>query len=74
MWGIHISGTVEWLYSIQSSMELSRPAVGQHRCPLAPYGLAHGQKSAQTSTTRGIDFAEHMSLKQLDGFIPLEIL
>ena len=28
--GTHISETAEWIYTIQSSMELSRPVVMQH--------------------------------------------
>ena len=36
-------------------------------CPFAPYGLAHGPKTCQIRYHWGADFAEYISLKQLDG-------
>ena len=47
--GTHISATAWRIFSIQSSVELSRPVVVHchGHCPFAPYGLAHGPKTCQ---------------------------
>ena len=47
-WGTHISVTPWRIFSIRSSVELSRPVVVI--CPFASYGLAHGPKTCQIST------------------------
>ena len=57
-------------------MELFRPVVGQHlsNLPICSIWACPWAKSAQTSTAWGLDFAGHISLKQLDGFTPFEIV
>ena len=42
-------------------------------CPFTPYGLAHGPKACQICHKLGPDFAEHISLKPLDGFTPFQV-
>ena len=70
----HICGTAGWIFSIQSSMELSRPEVvlRHDHLPFAPYGLAAIKLSNQVPL--GSRLAEHISLKLLDGFALFQVL
>ena len=74
--GTHISVTSRWIFSVQSSMEFSRPVVVQHHGHLTiwQYGLAHGPKTSQIWHKSGPDFAECISPKPLDGFTPFKVL
>ena len=47
---------------------------GMDICPLPPYELAHGSKTCQIWYYLGSDFVEDISLKQLDGFTPFDVL
>ena len=76
--GTHISVTAWWIFSVRSSMELSRPVVVHCHahlpiCPFAPYGLAHGPKTCQICHKLDPDFADRISLKPLDGFTPFKV-
>ena len=42
-------------------------------CPIAPYGLAHGPKTCQIWHKLGLEFAERISLKLMDGLTPFKI-
>ena len=46
-----ISETAGWIFSIQSSMELSRPEVVHHHDHLPHMGLLVGQKLVKSDTT-----------------------
>ena len=58
--GTHISVTTWRIFSVQSSVELSRLVVAHcnGHLPICPYGLAHGPKTCQIWHKLGPDFAE----------------
>ena len=68
----HISVTAWWIFSVRSSVELPGPVVVH----------CHGHsliwpiwtKNLSNQAALGPDFAEPLSLKPLDGFIPFEVL
>ena len=79
--GTHISVTAWRIFSIRSSVELSRPLVVHCHghlpiCPIwaCPWAIAHGPKTCQIWHKLGPDFAERRSLKRLDGFTPFKVL
>ena len=66
--GTHISVTAWRIFSIWSSVELSRPIV------VHCHGhLPIGPKTCQICHKLGPDFAERISLKLLDGFTPFKV-
>ena len=73
---MHISETAGWIYPIQSFMDLSRPVVVQrHSClPICPIWPCPWAKNLSNEAALGSDFAEPISLKPLDGFIPFRVL
>ena len=73
--GTHISVTAWWIFSVRSSVELSRPVVVHchGHLPLCPYGLAHGPKNCQICHKLGPDLADLIFLKPLDGVTPFKV-
>ena len=73
--GTHISVTAWWIFSVRRSMELSRPAVVHcyAHFPICPISVCPLAKNLSNQAALGPDFAEPISLEQLDGFIPFEI-
>ena len=69
--GSHISETAGWMYPILSSMDLFRPVVVHCHSylPVCPWAENLSNQAALWS-----DFAEPISFKPLDGFIPFEVL
>ena len=74
--GTHISETAGWIYPIQSFMDLSRPVDVQRHSylPICPIWACPWAKNLSNQAALGPDFAEPISLKPLDGFIPFEVL
>ena len=74
--GTHISETAGWIYPIQSFMDLSRPVVVQRPSylPICPIWACPWAKNFSNEAALGSDFAEPISLKPLDGFIPFQVL
>ena len=73
--GTHISVTAWWIFSIRSSVELSRPVV-VHRhghLPICPKWACPWPKTCQIWYKLGPDFAERISLKPLDGLTPFKV-
>ena len=74
--GTHISVTAWRIFSIRSSVVLSKP-VGVHchsHLPICPIWACPWAKNLSNQAALGPDFAETISLKPLDGFIPFEVL
>ena len=73
--GTHISATAWRIFSVWSSVELSRPLCMHCHAHLliCPYELAHGPKTCKICHKLGRDFTESISLKPLDGFTPFEV-
>ena len=74
--GTHISETAGWIYPIQSFMDLSGPVVVQRPSylPICPIWACPWAKNFSNEAALGSDFAEPISLKPLDGFIPFQVL
>ena len=74
--GTHISVTTWWIFSIRTSVKLSRPVVVHCRghLPICPIWACPWAKNLSNQAALGPDFAERISLKPLDGFIPFEVL
>ena len=74
--GSHISETGGLMYSIQSFMDLSRSVVVHCHSylPICPIWVCPWAKNMSNQAALGPDFAEPISLKPLDGFIPFEVL
>ena len=74
--GTHISETAGWIYRIESFMDLSKPVVVQHHSylPICPIWACPWAKNLSNEAALGSDFAEPISLKPLDGFIPFRVL
>ena len=74
--GTHISVTAWRIFSIRSSMELSRPVVVQchGHLPICPIWVCPWAKNLSNQAALEPDFAEPISLKPLDGFIRFEVL
>ena len=72
----HISETARCIYPIQSFMDLSGPVVVQRHSylPICPIWACPWAKNLSNQAALGPDFAEPISLKPLDGFIPFEVL
>ena len=73
--GIHISVTAGQICSIQSFVELSRP-VAVHcygYLPICPIWTCPRTKNFSIWHKLGPYFAEHVSLKLLDGFTPFKV-
>ena len=73
--GAHISVTAWWIFSVRSSVELSRPVVVHchGHLPICPIWACHGPKTCQIWHKLGPDFAERISLKPLDGLTPFKV-
>ena len=70
--GTRISETAGWIYPISSLIDLSRP-VGVHchsYLAICPIWACPWAKNLSNQAALGPDFAEPISLKPLDGFIP----
>ena len=67
LWGMHITETAGWIFSIQSYKELCN-IVDMVICPFAPYEHADGAKTCQIWYLLGPDFEECISQKLLDKF------
>ena len=74
--GTHISETTGWIYPIWSFMDLSGPVVVQRHSylPICPIWACPWAKNLSNQAALGPHFAEPISLKPLDGFIPFEVL
>ena len=74
--GLHISETAGWMYPISSFMDLSRPVVVHCHSylPICPIWVCPWAKNLSKQAAHGPDFAEPISLKPLDGFIPFQVL
>ena len=74
--GTHLSETAGWIYPIWGFMDLSRPVVLQRHSylPICPIWACPWAKNLSNQAALGSDFAEPISLKPLDGFIPFEVL
>ena len=74
--GTHISETTGWIYPIWSFMDLSGPVVVQRHSylPICPIWPCPWAKNLSNQAALGPHFAEPISLKPLDGFIPFEVL
>ena len=74
--GTHISETTGWIYPIWSFMDLSGPVVVQCHSylPICPIWACPWAKNLSNQAALGPHFAEPISLKPLDGFIPFEVL
>ena len=70
LYGMHFSATTGQIFSILTSIELSRPVVAQRHSNLSicPILACPSVKSG------GSRLAVHISLKQLDGCTPFEVL
>ena len=73
--GTHISVSTWRIFSIRSSVELSRPVVvhSDGHLPIYPIWACPWAKACQICHKLGPDFAEHISLKPLDGFTPFKV-
>ena len=74
--GTHISVNAWRIFSIRSSVELSRPVVVHchGHLPICPIWACPWAKNFSNQAALGPDFVEPISLKPLDGFIPFEVL
>ena len=74
--GTHISVTAWRIFSIRSSVQLSRPLVVHchGHLPICPIWACPWAKNLSNQAALGPDFAEAISLKPLYGFIPFEVL
>ena len=74
--GNYISVTAGRIFSIRSSVELSRPLVVHchGHLPICPIWACPWAKTCKICHRLGPDFAERISLKLLDGFTPFQVL
>ena len=74
--GTHISETAGWIYPIWSFMDFSGPVVVQRHSylPICPILACPWAKNLSNQAALGPHFAEPISLKPLDGFLPFEVL
>ena len=73
--GSHISETAGWMYPV-SFVDLSGPVIVHCHSylPICPIWVCPWAKNLSNQAALGPDFAEPISLKPLDGFIPFEVL
>ena len=74
--GTHISETAGWIYPIWSFMDLSTPEVVHCHSylPICPIWACPLAQNLSNQAALGPDFAEPISLKPLDGFMPFQVL
>ena len=74
--GSYTSETAGWIYPIESFMDLSRPVIVQRHSylPICTIWARPWAKNLSNQTALWPDFAEPISLKPPDGFVPFEVL